>query len=221
VHAFDGFRIFIPANDHRPAHVHVAKAGDEAIFFLNCPSGPVSLRENYGMSRAQIGAIERELSPIVSAPHAPDGSRYMASLEELRAANAAGRSLLKQYPTALRAHYEPKIGQVIITLNTGLQFLLDPAKTQGLQDASRAELKEIEIVGPGLGVYFPKLDVDIYIPGLLEGHLGSKKWAASQLGKAGGSAKSKDKAAASRSNGKLGGRPRKSQAAKKRAGKRG
>jgi hypothetical protein len=144
----------------------------------------------------------------------------MASLEHMRAANAAGRALLKQYPTALRAHYEPKIGQVIITLNTGLQFLLDPAKTQGLQDASRAELSKIEIVGPGLGLYFPKLDVDITIPGLLEGHFGSKKWAAAQLGKAGGSAKSKEKAAASRSNGKLGGRPRKRPAGK-RAGKRG
>jgi hypothetical protein len=67
VHAFDGFRVFVPANDHRPAHVHVAKAGDEAIFFLNCPDGPVALRENYGMSRAQIGSVERALNPIVGS----------------------------------------------------------------------------------------------------------------------------------------------------------
>jgi hypothetical protein len=140
----------------------------------------------------------------------------MASREQMQAANAAGKAMLKAHPTALRAHYEPKIGQVIITLNTGLQFLLDPAKTQGLQNASRAELKTIEIVGPGLGLYFPKLDVDIYIPGLLQGHFGSKKWAAAQLGKAGGAARSKEKAAAARNNGKLGGRPRKSHAAAKR-----
>ncbi len=144
----------------------------------------------------------------------------MVSRKEMQAADAAGRALLRQYPTALTAHFEPRIGQVIITLNTGLQFLLDPAKTQGLQSATRAELKEIKIVGPGLGLYFPKLDVDIYIPGLLEGHLGSKKWAAAQLGKAGGSTKSKEKAAAARENGRLGGRPRKTQAAKKRAGRR-
>jgi hypothetical protein len=30
-----------------------------------------------------------------------------------------------------------------------------------LQDASRAALNKIEIVGPGLDIYFPKLDVDI------------------------------------------------------------
>lgn len=139
--------------------------------------------------------------------------------KEIEAANAAGKALLKQSPTALTAPYEPKIGQVIITLNTGRQFLLDPAKTEGLQGASRAALRKIKIVGPGLGIYFPKLDIDVYIPGLLQGHFGSKKWAAAQLGRAGGSARSKEKAAAARENGKLGGRPRKS--AKGAARKRG
>jgi hypothetical protein len=147
----------------------------------------------------------------------------MVSRKEMQTANAAGKALLKQYPTALRAHYEPKISQVIITLNSGLQFLLDPAKTQGLQNASRADLKEIEIVGPGLGLYFPKLDVDLHVPSLLEGHFGSKRWAAAQLGKAGGAARSKEKTAAARENGKLGGRPRKTQVAKQKrvSGKRG
>jgi hypothetical protein len=145
----------------------------------------------------------------------------MASRKEIQDANAAGKALLKQYPTALMAHYEPKIGQVIVTLNSGLQFLLDPAKMQGLQGASRAALSEIEIVGPGLGLYFPKLDVDIYIPGLLEGHFGSKKWAAAQLGKAGGSVKTRAKSDAARENGRLGGRPKKARAGKKRASDRG
>jgi len=133
----------------------------------------------------------------------------MVSRKAIADANVAGKALLKTSPVALAAHYEPKIGQVIITLNTGLQFLLDPAKTEGLQGASRAALSKLEIVGPGLGVYFPKLDVDIYVPGLLQGHFGSKRWAAAQLGRAGGRAKSKDKTAAARANGKLGGRPRK------------
>jgi hypothetical protein len=143
----------------------------------------------------------------------------MASPEAMKAAAAKARATLRAHPTALMAHYEPKIGQVIVTLNSGLQFLLDPAKTQGLLGASRAALSEIEIVGPGLGIYFPKLDVDIYIPGLLAGHFGSKKWAAAQLGRAGGSVKTRAKADAARENGKLGGRPRKARAAgRKRAG---
>lgn len=38
-------------NDHRPAHVHVIGKGCEAVFRLQCPLGPVELRENYRFSR--------------------------------------------------------------------------------------------------------------------------------------------------------------------------
>lgn len=50
----DGFRAVIYPNDHRPAHVHVMKAGHEAVFNLHCPDGPVELRENYGFSRREL-----------------------------------------------------------------------------------------------------------------------------------------------------------------------
>jgi hypothetical protein len=51
---FDGLRVVIYPNDHRPAHVHVIGRGCEAVFDLNCPSGPVALRENYGFSRREV-----------------------------------------------------------------------------------------------------------------------------------------------------------------------
>jgi hypothetical protein len=47
-------RVVIYSNDHRPAHVHVIGRGCEAVFNLNCPAGPVELRENYGFSRRVI-----------------------------------------------------------------------------------------------------------------------------------------------------------------------
>jgi hypothetical protein len=43
----------------------------------------------------------------------------------------------------------------------------------------------------------------------LEGLLGSRQWMAARLGQRGGKARSASKTAASRANGKLGGRPRK------------
>jgi len=55
----------------------------------------------------------------------------------------------------------------------------------------------------------PKLDADLYLPGLLEGFLGSKQWMASRLGQMGGKSRSAAKKAASRANGRLGGRPKK------------
>ena len=54
---FEGLRVVIYPNDHRPAHAHAIGPGCEAVFDLNCPAGPVELRENYGFSRREIRRI--------------------------------------------------------------------------------------------------------------------------------------------------------------------
>jgi hypothetical protein len=59
---FDGLRVAIYPNDHRPSHVHVIGAGREAVFNLNCPAGPVELRENYGFPRREITHIRATLA---------------------------------------------------------------------------------------------------------------------------------------------------------------
>ena len=58
---FDGLRIVVYPNDHRPAHVHVIGRGCEAVFNLNCPAGPVGLRENYRFSRRESSRIRNGL----------------------------------------------------------------------------------------------------------------------------------------------------------------
>jgi Domain of unknown function (DUF4160) len=60
-----GLRVAIVPNDHRPAHVHVIGPDHEAVFNLNCPAGPVELRENYGFSGSEIGRIKHALNPNV------------------------------------------------------------------------------------------------------------------------------------------------------------
>ena len=62
---FDGFSVVIYPADHMPSHVHVFGGGNEAIFNMNCPRGPVSLRENYGFSRAAIARIRDALNVAV------------------------------------------------------------------------------------------------------------------------------------------------------------
>lgn len=134
----------------------------------------------------------------------------MASREKSGASGTRGKNAITG-KCATGARYDSHLKQVIVTLDSGFQFLLDPKRTQGLQEANEASLRQIRIIGPGLGLYFPKLDVDVHVPSLLEGHLGSKKWAAAQIGRAGGRARTTIKSAASRRNGKLGGRPRRHQ----------
>lgn len=53
----DGLRVVVYPNDHRPAHVHVIGRGCEAVFNLNCPTGPVELRENYRFPKRELSRI--------------------------------------------------------------------------------------------------------------------------------------------------------------------
>lgn len=58
---FEGFRVAIYVDDHRPAHVHVIGASGEAVFVLNCPNGPPALRESYGLNRPVLNRIRSAL----------------------------------------------------------------------------------------------------------------------------------------------------------------
>jgi len=129
--------------------------------------------------------------------------------EEFRAANRRAVARLRRTPVATSAHYDRRIGRLVIDLSSGLQIAIRPSDAQGLERATASELSKIEISPSGLGIHFPLLDADLYLPALLKGFLGSRRWMAAQMGKAGGKVSTKEKAAASRRNGKLGGRPRK------------
>ncbi len=54
---FEGLRVVIYPNDHRPAHVHTIGKSCEAVFNLNCQAGPVEVRENYRFSGREIRRI--------------------------------------------------------------------------------------------------------------------------------------------------------------------
>lgn len=114
-------------------------------------------------------------------------------------------SLLK----AISARHDRKSGRIVIDLSSKLTLSFSPDDVQGLENAKPSYLEEIEISPSGFGIHFPKLDADLYVPGLLEGLLGSRKWMASILGRTGGQSMSTAKRSASRANGKLGGRPKK------------
>ena len=59
---FNGLRVVIYPNDHRPAHVHIIGPDREAVFILNAPDGPVALRESVGFRLAEIQRIEKVLN---------------------------------------------------------------------------------------------------------------------------------------------------------------
>ena len=133
----------------------------------------------------------------------------MASRDTFERANERARDLQTRIPRAVSARYDRKTGVIVIHLSSKLIVSFSPSDVEGLEGAKPAQLSEIEISPSGFGIHFPALDADLYVPGLLEGFLGSEAWMASRLGQIGGRSRSRAKKAASRANGRLGGRPRK------------
>ncbi len=129
--------------------------------------------------------------------------------DQVRAANERSQHRLRTEPHIVKAHYDAKLHRVILSLSSGAWFAFRPEDAQGLQGATAAELRKIEITPSTFGINFPLLDAQFEITALMQGHFGSRKWMAARLGAAGGASRSKAKVTAARANGKLGGRPRK------------
>lgn len=116
---------------------------------------------------------------------------------------------LRENGFAVSARYDRRSGRVVVNLNTGVQIAFPSRLAEGLSTASPSDLSEVEISPTGLGLHWPNLDADVYVPALLQGIFGSRRWMAAQLGSSGGKARSRAKAEAARENGRKGGRPRK------------
>ena len=136
----------------------------------------------------------------------------MITEHDVATAEARMQDRLGTTPHAMTARYDRRVSRIVVTLNSGLELAIPPHIVEGLENARPADLMDIEISPTGLGLHFPSLDADIYLPGLLEGVFGSAQWMAAGLGKLGGASKSAAKSQAARENGKLGGRPRKTAA---------
>lgn len=133
----------------------------------------------------------------------------MASHDNFEVANRRAEALRASVPKAVSARYDRENRRIVIRLSSDMDLSFPAHRAQGLERATPADLRDIEISPSGFGIHFPRLDADLYLPAILEGFLGSKKWMASSLGQAGGKSRSAAKQAASRANGRLGGRPQK------------
>jgi hypothetical protein len=133
----------------------------------------------------------------------------MAPHDEFTRAGRRAERRLRTEPRAIAARYDRRSKRIVVRLSSGLDVAFVPQDAQGLESAKPEQLDQIEITPSGLGIHFPKLDADLYLPALLEGYLGSRAWMAARLGAKGGRATTSAKVAAARANGRLGGRPRK------------
>ncbi len=115
----------------------------------------------------------------------------------------------RQVGHAIAARYDRKHGRVVVRLHNDVELAVPVGLVEGLAGAAPDDLADIEVTPAGLGLHWPRLDADVYVPALMQGVFGSRRWMAAQLGATGGRAISKAKADAARANGAKGGRPRK------------
>lgn len=134
-------------------------------------------------------------------------AKVVTSSRQLDSALTQARRFAPSDRRVLRAEYERKSDLVTLYLDDGVRVSIPRVKLQGLREAEPSKVAVIEIRGHGTGLHWPLLNVDHYVPGLLNHVFGTSRWMA-DLGRRGGSATSKRKTAAARANGRKGGRPK-------------
>lgn len=128
--------------------------------------------------------------------------------EEEHAAAERRMDELRRAGYAVAVRYDAGRDRVVVTLHTGVEVAFPPALEQELSGADPDDLAEIEITPSGLGLHWPRIDGNVYIPSLMQGVFGNRRWMAGMLGSAGGRSRSPAKVAAARANGRKGGRPK-------------
>src|SRR3984893_4055095 len=103
-------------------------------------------------------------------------------------------------PRVIRVQYEAKEDLVSLCFADGLKVSIPRKQLQGLERANQSQLSKIEIVGNGTGLHWPLLNINHYVPGLLEHRLGTRRWM-NEIGLSGGLATSAAKTEAARRNG--------------------
>jgi hypothetical protein len=125
--------------------------------------------------------------------------------DDIAKAEEAMRATMAKGARATAARYDRRRARVVVTLDNGLELAFPPRLAEGLADAAPDALAAIEISPTGLGLHWPLLDADLYLPALMTGVFGSPGWMAGLMGRKGGRSRTQAKIAAARANG----RPRK------------
>jgi hypothetical protein len=137
-------------------------------------------------------------------------SRVVTTDEQIDASIARGR--FHAGPRVVAAHYDDGADEVTIRFESGVRMAFPRNLFEGLGAASTDQLQAIVIAGPGTGLYWPQLDVNHYVRGLMDGIFGTRQWMQG-LGRRSKATKTLAKRVAARENGKKGGRPKLSEPA--------
>ena len=124
---------------------------------------------------------------------------------EIDAALERGKRVQAEEPRASAAHFDRRTGKITLDLTNGCTFVFPARLIQGLEEVGDDELATITLLPQGRGLHWEASDVDISVPGVVNGIFGTR----AHMARVAGRSRSPAKTAASRANGAKGGRPRK------------
>lgn len=139
--------------------------------------------------------------------------------QQFEQATKRGRDTIIGSPKAKTIHYNAKSKRIVIELESGVSAIVPTDLIEILQNATAEQISDVEIAVEGLYLRWKSLDEDLFVPNLLQGVFGTRKWMdnfkehLSNAGKKGGASRSEAKRKSSAENGKKGGRPRREQVA--------
>ena len=123
-------------------------------------------------------------------------------------ARARGQARVEDPSALIDARNDSDADAIELAFKGGGSMTIPRTVVPGLESASASKLDAVVVSPAGDSLSWPSLDVDVYVPGLVERAFGTRLFAAS-TGRRGGRRRSKAKAAAAKANGAKGGRPRK------------
>jgi hypothetical protein len=126
---------------------------------------------------------------------------------EFEQANRRAAEMRTAFPTVSTVRYDRSIGRIVIVFASGVHLAFPPGAVAGLETAGPDDFESAEISPSGLGVHFPKIDADVYLPALLEDLLGFRRWAAPPIEKAGRQVSREASTVTAQATGQLDGRP--------------
>ena len=128
--------------------------------------------------------------------------------ERFARARARGQARVLDPSAVVEAQYDATRDAIDLRFRSGGSMTIPRQIVPGLDDVPASALGAITVSPAGDALSWPSLDVDVYVPGLVERAFGTRLFARA-TGQRGGRRRSKAKAAAARANGAKGGRPRK------------
>jgi hypothetical protein len=132
----------------------------------------------------------------------------VTSKDRERYARALGQARAQDPSAVVGARYDPEKALIELEFAGGSSMTIPRNVVPELERASASKMESIVVSPAGDALSWPSLDVDVYVPGLVERAFGTRLFAAA-TGRRGGRRRSKAKAAAAKANGAKGGRPRK------------